>query len=42
MDDKTLNLWRQIEGARRVGRRQALDRARPGAAPPPAAQGIAS
>ena len=23
MDDKTLNLWRQIEGARRTGKRQA-------------------
>jgi len=23
MDDKTINLWRQIEGARRVGKRQA-------------------
>ena len=36
MDDKTLNLWRQIEGARRAGKRQALDRGKPGtqAAPP--------
>jgi hypothetical protein len=23
MDDKTINLWRQIEGARRVAKRQA-------------------
>lgn len=28
MDDKTLNLWRQIEGARRVGKRQVM-RSRP-------------
>jgi hypothetical protein len=34
MDDKSLNLWRQIEGARRLGRRQAtLVRTRP--VPPP-------
>jgi hypothetical protein len=33
MDDKTLNLWRQIEGSRRVGKRQAVPRAKP-AAPP--------
>jgi hypothetical protein len=26
MDDKTLNLWRQIEGARRIGKRQAIAR----------------
>jgi len=32
MDDKTLNLWRQIEGARRIGRREA-GRVRPGASP---------
>jgi hypothetical protein len=25
MDDKTLNLWRQIEGARRAGRRHVSD-----------------
>jgi hypothetical protein len=30
MDDKTLNLWRQIEGARRVGKRQAVHRGKPG------------
>jgi len=29
MDDKSLNLWRQIEGARRLGRRQATLRPRP-------------
>lgn len=29
MDDKSLNLWRQIEGARRVGKRQAMPRMRP-------------
>jgi hypothetical protein len=29
MDDKTLNLWRQIEGARRVGKRQAVHRGKP-------------
>jgi len=29
MDDKTINLWRQIEGARRVGKRSALLRGRP-------------
>jgi hypothetical protein len=33
MDDKTLNLWRQIEGARRIGKRQALGRVRPGPLP---------
>ena len=33
MDDKTINLWRQIEGARRVGKRQP-GRSRP-AAPRP-------
>jgi hypothetical protein len=33
MDDKTINLWRQIEGARRVGKRQAIDRGR-GPSPP--------
>jgi hypothetical protein len=32
MDDKTLNLWRQIEGGRRT-RRQSLRRASP-ATPP--------
>jgi hypothetical protein len=29
MDDKTLNLWRQIEGARRVGRRHLSARGKP-------------
>jgi hypothetical protein len=33
MDDKTLNLWRQIEGARRVGKRQAIGRTRRGVEP---------
>jgi hypothetical protein len=33
MDDKTLNLWRQIKGARRVGKRQAVVRAKPGSLP---------
>ena len=33
MDDKSLNLWRQIEGARRVGKRQAMSRPRPQSAP---------
>ena len=37
MDDKTLNLWRQIEGARRVGKRQAVERTVP--AEPPGRQG---
>jgi hypothetical protein len=32
MDDKTINLWRQIEGARRVAKRQA-GRARSSAPP---------
>jgi hypothetical protein len=27
MDDKTINLWKQIEGARRVGKRRARERA---------------
>jgi len=31
MDDKTINLWKQIEGARRVGKRRARERATPGA-----------
>jgi hypothetical protein len=34
MDDKTLNLWRQIEGARRVGKRR-VGRDRPAAIPGP-------
>lgn len=33
MDDKTINLWRQIEGARRIGKRQA-GRVRPSAPRP--------
>jgi hypothetical protein len=28
MDEKTLNLWRQIESSRRVGKRQAVPRAK--------------
>lgn len=32
MDDKTLNLWRQIEGARRIGKRQAVQRGKAGQA----------
>ena len=32
MDDKTLNLWRQIEGARRAGKRR-IGRERPLAIP---------
>ena len=31
MDDKTINLWKQIEGARRVGKRQARERSIPAA-----------
>jgi len=34
MDDKTLNLWRQIEGCRRT-RRLSARRARPAAIPGP-------
>jgi hypothetical protein len=33
MDDKNINLWRQIEGARRAGKRMAMVRGRPGTAP---------
>lgn len=33
MDEKSLNLWRQIEGARRVGKRMAVGRAPPMAPP---------
>jgi hypothetical protein len=40
MDEKSINLWRQIEGARRIGKRTAIGRARPG--PPPGRQGIGS
>jgi hypothetical protein len=29
MDDKSINLWKQIEGARRVGKRRARGRATP-------------
>jgi hypothetical protein len=38
VDDKTINLWRQIEGARRIGKRQVVGRAKPGTLPlrPPA------
>jgi len=38
MDDKTINLWRQIEGARRVGKRQVVGRVKPATLPlrPPA------
>jgi hypothetical protein len=38
MDEKSLNLWRQIEGARRIGKRTAVGRSTPG--PPPARRGI--
>jgi hypothetical protein len=38
MDEKSINLWRQIEGARRIGKRTAIARERPG--PAPARQGI--
>ena len=31
MDDKSINLWRQIEGARRVGKRKARERSSAGA-----------
>ena len=37
MDDKTLNLWRQIEGSRRAEKRQAADRAKSEAPPVPQA-----
>jgi hypothetical protein len=33
MDDKTINLWRQIEDCRRRGRAQAADRIKPTAVP---------
>ena len=33
MDDKSINLWRQIEGARRIGKRQAMPRLRPASVP---------
>jgi hypothetical protein len=35
MDDKTLNLWRQIEESRRQGREQRPGRAKPLATPMP-------
>jgi len=35
MDDRTLNLWRQIEGFRRRGRGQGINRGKPGAPLPP-------
>jgi len=38
MDEKSLNLWRQIEGARRVGKRLAVVRPRP--APGPGETGV--
>jgi hypothetical protein len=34
MDDKTLNLWRQIEGYRRRTGKQAAVRSKPETAPP--------
>lgn len=33
MDDKTINLWRQIEGARRIGKRHVAARGKPQALP---------
>ncbi|HEX4801538.1 MAG TPA: hypothetical protein VFU91_10225 [Sphingomicrobium sp.] len=39
MDDKSLNLWRQIEDSRRRGRVQQGNRTKPG--PPPARQTLA-
>ena len=38
MDDKTINLWRQIEGARRIGKRRVAGATKPDALPwrPPA------
>jgi len=30
MDDKSINLWRQIECARRIGKRRVTDRTKPG------------
>ena len=38
MDDKTINLWRQIEGARRIGTRRVAGAPKPDALPlrPPA------
>jgi hypothetical protein len=38
MDEKSINLWRQIEGARRIGKRTAIGRSRPG--PPPGRRDI--
>jgi hypothetical protein len=39
MDDKSLNLWRQIEDSRRRGRPQHGNRSKP--APPPDRQTLA-
>ena len=38
MDEKTINLWRQIEGARRIGKRRVAGAPKPDALPlrPPA------
>jgi len=33
MDDKTINLWRQIEDCRRRGKSQAAERSKPAAVP---------
>jgi hypothetical protein len=33
MDDKSINLWRQIEDSRRAGKRQAVDPAKTRAEP---------
>jgi len=33
MDDKTINLWRQIENCRRRGRGQGAERSKPAAVP---------
>jgi hypothetical protein len=35
MDDKSLNLWRQIDAFRRVGKRRAVSRTNPGPGPAP-------
>jgi hypothetical protein len=37
MNDKTLNLWRQIEASRRAGKRQAPGHAKSAAPPVPQA-----
>jgi hypothetical protein len=36
MDQKTINLWRQIEDCRKRGRAQSTGRGKPTAAPAPA------